>query len=95
MNRLIGVVLSGDATDLFWQRVIPHSAIAEFSSSSATLLAFALLNVAMPAFPDGRYDDQVDALMLCLDWFAKNEHCLPPSNWPIPILFSIPRPGPF
>jgi predicted phage terminase large subunit-like protein len=47
------------------------------------------------AFPNGRYDDQVDALMLCLDWFAKNEHCLPPSNWPIPILFSIPRPGPF
>ena len=47
------------------------------------------------AFPSGRYDDQVDALMLCLDWFAKNEHCLPPSEWPSAILFSIPRPGPF
>jgi predicted phage terminase large subunit-like protein len=47
------------------------------------------------AFPSGRYDDQVDALMLCLDWFSKNEYCLPPSDWPIPILFSIPRPGPF
>jgi len=46
------------------------------------------------AFPSGRYDDQVDALMLCLDWFAKNEHCLTPSDWPVAILFSIPRPGP-
>jgi predicted phage terminase large subunit-like protein len=47
------------------------------------------------AFPSGRYDDQVDALMLCLEWFSKNEHCLPPTDWPIPILFSIPRPGPY
>ena len=47
------------------------------------------------AFPNGRYDDQVDALMLCLDWFSKNEHCLPPSDWPAAIVFSIPRPGPF
>ena len=43
------------------------------------------------AFPNGRYDDQVDALMLTLDWFSKNEHCLPPTNWPIPYVFSIPR----
>jgi predicted phage terminase large subunit-like protein len=47
------------------------------------------------AFPSGRYDDQVDALMLCLDWFAKNEHFLPRSDWPAPILFRIPRPGPY
>jgi hypothetical protein len=52
---LIGLVLSGDATDLFWQWAIPDSAIAALPSSSATLLAFAFLNVAMPAFPDGRY----------------------------------------
>jgi predicted phage terminase large subunit-like protein len=43
------------------------------------------------AFPNGRYDDQVDALMLTLDWFARNEHCLPPSSWPIPFVFSRPR----
>jgi predicted phage terminase large subunit-like protein len=43
------------------------------------------------AFPSGRYDDQVDALLLFLDWFSKNEHCLPPSSWPIPIVFSRPR----
>jgi predicted phage terminase large subunit-like protein len=47
------------------------------------------------AFPSGRYDDQVDALMLCLDWFLKNEHCLPPSSWPIPILFSMRRSFPY
>jgi predicted phage terminase large subunit-like protein len=47
------------------------------------------------AFPSGRYDDQVDALMLCLDWFSKNEHRLPPSTWPAAILFHIPRPGPY
>jgi predicted phage terminase large subunit-like protein len=43
------------------------------------------------AFPNGRYDDQVDALMLTLDWFSKNEHCLPPTSWPIPFVFSRPR----
>jgi predicted phage terminase large subunit-like protein len=43
------------------------------------------------AFPNARYDDQVDALMLTLDWFLKNEHCLPPSSWPIPFVFSRPR----
>jgi predicted phage terminase large subunit-like protein len=39
------------------------------------------------AFPNGRHDDQVDALLLFLDWLLKNEHCLPPSSWPVPIFF--------
>jgi hypothetical protein len=30
------------------------------------------------AFPDGRYDDQVDALLLFLDWYAENERYLRP-----------------
>jgi predicted phage terminase large subunit-like protein len=30
------------------------------------------------AFPDGRYDDQVDALLLFLDWFTANEQYLRP-----------------
>jgi predicted phage terminase large subunit-like protein len=30
------------------------------------------------AFPSGRYDDQVDALLLFLDWFAENERYLQP-----------------
>jgi predicted phage terminase large subunit-like protein len=47
------------------------------------------------AFPSGRYDDQVDALMLCLDWFSKNEYRLPPSDWPIPYVFSRPRSLPY
>jgi predicted phage terminase large subunit-like protein len=47
------------------------------------------------AFPNGRYDDQVDALMLTLDWFSKNEHCLPPTSWPIPFVFSRPRSFPY
>jgi predicted phage terminase large subunit-like protein len=45
------------------------------------------------AFPSGRYDDQVDALLLFLDWYAQNESyihpvivCLPefirPDPWP-------------
>ena len=47
------------------------------------------------AFPSGRYDDQVDALLLCLDWFSKNEYRLPPSSWPIPFVFSRPRRLPY
>jgi predicted phage terminase large subunit-like protein len=43
------------------------------------------------AFPNGRYDDQVDALLLFLDWFAKNEYYLMPSSFPIPFVFSRPR----
>jgi predicted phage terminase large subunit-like protein len=30
------------------------------------------------AFPHGRYDDQVDAMLLSLDWFAENQHRLKP-----------------
>jgi predicted phage terminase large subunit-like protein len=47
------------------------------------------------AFPSGRYDDQLDALLLCLDWFSKNEYRLPPSSWPIPFVFSGPRRLPY
>jgi predicted phage terminase large subunit-like protein len=43
------------------------------------------------AFPNGRHDDQVDALLLFLDWFSKNEHYLTPSSFPIPFVFSQPR----
>jgi|HubBroStandDraft_6_1064221.scaffolds.fasta_scaffold462056_1 hypothetical protein len=31
------------------------------------------------AFPRGRYDDQVDALLLLLDWFTLNAHYLEPA----------------
>jgi hypothetical protein len=31
---------------------------------------------ASHVFPSGRYDDQVDALLLFLDWFAANEDAL-------------------
>ncbi len=41
------------------------------------------------AFPGGRYDDQVDALLLFLDWFAQNEPYLqPPVFHPPVIIFS-------
>jgi predicted phage terminase large subunit-like protein len=43
------------------------------------------------AFPSGRYDDQVDALLLFLDWFSKHEHCLPRSSWPMAFVSSRPR----
>ena len=35
-------------------------------------------------FPGGRYDDQVDALLLFLEWFAQNE------RYPQPITFCPP-----
>jgi predicted phage terminase large subunit-like protein len=43
------------------------------------------------AFPSGRYDDQVDALLLFLDWFSKNEHCLRPPSYPMAFVSSRPR----
>src|SRR5215472_349832 len=54
------------------------------------------------AFPAGRYDDQVDALLLFLEWYVANEQCLYPviacpivvrqqiDQWPWP-----PDPWPF
>ena len=43
------------------------------------------------AFPNGRYDDQVDALLLFLDWFSKTENYLMPLSFPIPFVHSRPR----
>ena len=41
------------------------------------------------AFPNGRYDDQVDALLLFLDWLSQNEY-----NFTVPIVmpFFVSRP---
>ena len=38
------------------------------------------------AFPGGRYDDQVDALLLFLEWFAQNERYLQPVPCCSPII---------
>ena len=38
------------------------------------------------AFPGGRYDDQVDALLLFLEWFAQNERYLQPMTFCSPII---------
>jgi predicted phage terminase large subunit-like protein len=45
------------------------------------------------SFPNGRYDDQVDAFMLFLDWFSQNEQYLGPLV--APILVIEKRPDPF
>jgi hypothetical protein len=46
------------------------------------------------AFPNGRYDDQVDAFMLFLDWFSGNEqYLIPPTVFPILVIEK--RPDPF
>jgi predicted phage terminase large subunit-like protein len=42
------------------------------------------------AFPNGRYDDQVDALMLYLDWLSENETWLTPAITVLPIIISKP-----
>lgn len=48
------------------------------------------------AFPNGRYDDQVDALMLYLDWFSENETWLAPRVITgYPIVVTAPRNDPF
>jgi predicted phage terminase large subunit-like protein len=45
-------------------------------------------------FPNGRYDDQVDAFMLFLDWFSNNDQYLfPPTASPIIVISK--RPDPF
>jgi predicted phage terminase large subunit-like protein len=48
------------------------------------------------AFPHGRYDDQVDALLLSLEWYAQNQHDLSPvSLGPIIADLVDPRDGAF
>jgi predicted phage terminase large subunit-like protein len=47
------------------------------------------------AFPSGRYDDQVDALLLFLDWFAQNEQYLQPIIFCPPILVPQSEPWPW
>jgi len=47
------------------------------------------------AFPDGRYDDQVDALLLFLDWFTANEQYLRPMVFCPPIIVRQANPFPW
>ncbi len=47
------------------------------------------------AFPDGRYDDQVDALLLFLDWFTANEQYLRPMVFCPPIIVRQENPWPW
>jgi phage terminase large subunit-like protein len=44
------------------------------------------LEAELLAFPNGRYDDQVDALLLFLDWFAQADR-LPTYGVGLPIFF--------
>jgi len=44
------------------------------------------------AFPRGRYDDQVDALLLLLDWFTQNAYYLEPTPLCGPILVPLANP---
>jgi predicted phage terminase large subunit-like protein len=46
------------------------------------------------AFPHGRYDDQVDALLLFLDWFSDNEHCIT-QRFFLPIIVTNSEPDPW
>jgi predicted phage terminase large subunit-like protein len=43
------------------------------------------------AFPNGRHDDQVDALLLFLDWFFESGQYLMPMKFVMPIVFGRPR----
>jgi len=47
------------------------------------------------AFPGGRYADQVDALLLFLDWYAQNEQCLQPFVFCPPLLVRQAHPWPW
>jgi predicted phage terminase large subunit-like protein len=47
------------------------------------------------AFPSGRYDDQVDALLLFLEWFAQHEQYLQPVVFCPPILVRQANPWPW
>jgi predicted phage terminase large subunit-like protein len=42
-------------------------------------------------FPSGRYDDQVDALMLFLDWLSENQWTLTAPKWAAPIIVTRRR----
>jgi len=44
------------------------------------------------AFPSGRYDDQVDALLQFLEWFANNEWMLVPPLICGPVIFELENP---
>src|SRR5215472_6701726 len=44
------------------------------------------------AFPYGRYDDQVDALLLFLEWYSDNEQYLEPMTFCVPIMFRLENP---
>ena len=39
------------------------------------------------AFPNGRYDEQVDALLLFLDWYQEGRYYLTPKSFSMPIIF--------
>jgi predicted phage terminase large subunit-like protein len=47
------------------------------------------------AFPNGRYDDQVDALLLVLEWFAQNEQYICPPTFCEVIRLRQPNPFPW
>jgi predicted phage terminase large subunit-like protein len=47
------------------------------------------------AFPGGRYDDQIDALLLFLDWFAQHEPYLQPIIFCPPVLVRQANPWPW
>ena len=47
------------------------------------------------AFPSGRYDDQVDALLLAVEWYAQNEQYLRAPIYCQPILFRLANPFPW
>jgi predicted phage terminase large subunit-like protein len=43
------------------------------------------------AFPNGRHDDQIDTLLLFLDWFFESGQYLMPMKFVMPIVFGTPR----
>jgi predicted phage terminase large subunit-like protein len=45
------------------------------------------------AFPNDRHDDQVDALLLFLDWLAENERFFTPVSFALPIIVRVRRPS--
>ena len=44
------------------------------------------------AFPNDRHDDQVDALLLFLDWLAENERYITPVVFAAPIIVRVRKP---